>query len=68
MTEVIYEVHRCDWLRCHDIHTEFHKCWYRQSNGDKERYRRRHSDRQQGNLLSLLLFFFQNKEIVLKIN
>jgi hypothetical protein len=21
----IYEVRRCDWVRCHDVHTEFHE-------------------------------------------
>jgi hypothetical protein len=27
---------RCqDWLRCHDIHTEFHKDWFRHSEVDK---------------------------------
>jgi hypothetical protein len=27
----IYEVRQWDRLRCHDIHTEFHKEWFRHS-------------------------------------
>jgi hypothetical protein len=30
----IYEVLRWDELRCHDIHTEFHKDWFRHSKVD----------------------------------
>jgi hypothetical protein len=26
-----YEVHHWDGLRCHDIHTKFHKDWFRHS-------------------------------------
>jgi hypothetical protein len=30
----IYEVHRSDGTRCHDIHTKFHKDWFRNSKVD----------------------------------
>jgi hypothetical protein len=32
----IYEVRRWDGLRCHDIHTRFHKYWFRHSKGNNE--------------------------------
>jgi hypothetical protein len=35
---VIYEVHRFDGLRCHDIHTEFHNNWYSHSKVDISMY------------------------------
>jgi hypothetical protein len=47
----IYEVRRFDELRCHDIHTKFHKDWF--------------SHRQHGDSVSLLLFY-QSKERGLK--
>jgi hypothetical protein len=31
LMEEIYGVGRSDSLRCHDIHTKFHKDWYRHS-------------------------------------
>jgi hypothetical protein len=34
----IYEVPLWDGLRCHDIHTEFHKYWFRHSNVNRGRY------------------------------
>jgi hypothetical protein len=54
-----------DGLRCHDIHTKFHRNWLRHSKvhggGDSQTHR------QQGGPTSLILFF-QNKESRLKIN
>jgi hypothetical protein len=54
----IYEVCRWNRLRCHDMHTEFHKDWYRHSKvnwGDSQTHR------QHGDRISLLSLF-QNKE------
>jgi hypothetical protein len=31
----IYEVSRCDGLRYCNIHTKFHKDWFRHSTGDR---------------------------------
>jgi hypothetical protein len=31
----IYEVRHCDGLRCHDIHTKFHKEWLKNSKVDR---------------------------------
>jgi hypothetical protein len=55
----------CHWddLRCHDIHTKFHKDWFSHSEVNR---RDSYAHRQQGNLISLLLVF-QNKESRLKI-
>jgi hypothetical protein len=47
----IYEVRHWDWLRCRDIHSKFHKDWFRHSNVDRLGAHRRHGD-----LISLLLF------------
>jgi hypothetical protein len=49
----IYEVRRWDGLRCHDIHTKFHKDWFSHSKVDMGG-----SDEP--------TFFFQNKESELK--
>jgi hypothetical protein len=49
----IYEVCRSDGLRCHDIHTKFHKEWFRNSKVDAGT----HTHRQQGDLINLLYFF-----------
>jgi hypothetical protein len=57
----IYELRRWDGLSCHDIHTKFHKDWFRHSNidggggGDTQKHR------QHGDLISLLLFFPSRK-------
>jgi hypothetical protein len=37
----IYEVRRSDGLRCHDIHTEFHKDWFMHSKVDRGIHRHR---------------------------
>jgi hypothetical protein len=58
----IYEVHRWDELRCHDIYTKFHNDWFRHSNVDRGESR---THRQHGDLISILLFS-QNKESGLK--
>jgi hypothetical protein len=55
----IYEVHRWDGLRCHDIRTKFHKDWFSHSKVDRVWDTKAH--RQRGDLVSLFLFF-QNKE------
>jgi hypothetical protein len=63
-------------VRCHDMHTEFHKDWFRQSQvhkGDTDKHKHTnthththtHTHTQEGDLTSLLLFF-QNKERRLK--
>jgi hypothetical protein len=54
----IYEVRRCDGLRCHDIHTSFYKDCFRDLKVDK-------GDTQHGDRISLHIFF-QNKESRLK--
>jgi hypothetical protein len=40
----ISEVRRGDWLSSHDIHTKFHKDWFRHSEVDWE-HTHRHTDR-----------------------
>jgi hypothetical protein len=59
----IFEVRCWDGLRCHDIHTESHKDWFRHSQVDGG-----YTDveTQQGDRISLLLFFL-NKESRLRI-
>jgi hypothetical protein len=55
----IYEVHRWDGLRCHDIHTKFHKDWFRHPNlivGDSQTYRQ-HCD------LSRCFYFFKIRKV-----
>jgi hypothetical protein len=47
----IYEVCHLDGVRWQDIHTRFNNNWFRHSKVDKVGY-----------TVSLLLFFFQNKE------
>jgi hypothetical protein len=61
MWGVIYEVHSSDGLRCHEIHTTSHKYWFRHSQLNRGSL----TDTQQGDIISLLLFF-QNKENKLK--
>jgi hypothetical protein len=34
----VYEMQRWDGLRCHDIHTEFHKDWFRHSDVNRGRF------------------------------
>jgi hypothetical protein len=61
----IYELHLWDGLRWHDIHTKFHKNWFRHSNvdrGDTHTQTQRHK----ANLIRPLLVF-QNKEVQLKM-
>jgi hypothetical protein len=62
LMEGIYGVSRWDGLRSHDIHTEFHKDWFRHSKVDQGR----HTDRQHDDGISLILFF-KNKKSRLKI-
>jgi hypothetical protein len=65
LMEGIYEVRRWDRLRCHGIHTEFHKDWFTYSNvnmwGFTYTLIHRQTDRQHGDRISLLSFL-QNKE------
>jgi hypothetical protein len=60
----IYEGLRSDGLRYHDIHTKFHKDWFRHLKVDGADAHT-HTHRQQGDLMSLLLYF-QYKENGLK--
>jgi hypothetical protein len=53
----IYKVRRSDGLRCHDVHTKFHEDWFRYSEVDWGRV----IDREHGDRISLLLFFFFSK-------
>jgi hypothetical protein len=62
LMEGIYEVRRSHGLRCHGVHTKFHKDWFRHSKFNK---RDTQTQRQHGNRISLL-FIFQNKESRLK--
>jgi hypothetical protein len=55
----IYEVRRQDWLRFHDIHTKFHKNWFRHSKVDMGGGGHRNS--------KVILLFFRNKEYTLKL-
>jgi hypothetical protein len=51
---------RWDGLRRHDIHTNFQKVWFRHSKvdmGDTE------TDRQRGDLISLLIYFFKMRKV-----
>jgi hypothetical protein len=64
----IYEVRRWDGLRCHVIHTKFHKQWFRHSNVDSGGGGVAHTNkthRQQDDLISLI-YFFQNEESRIK--
>jgi hypothetical protein len=70
----IYELRSSNGLRCHDTHAKFNKDWFSHSKVrgiDLQTYteiRRRtdtHIHRQQGDFISLLLFF-QNKKIMQK--
>jgi hypothetical protein len=54
----IYEVRRWDGLRCHDLHTKFHKDWVRHS----EVYRRGYTDTQTVRWSHKPTFIVQNKE------
>jgi hypothetical protein len=58
----IYELRRSDGLRCHDMHINVHKDWFRHSQVDRgySQTQRQHSD-----LINLHLFF-KNKENRLK--
>jgi hypothetical protein len=58
-----YEVRLSNGFRCHDIHTKFHKGWLRHSEvaGGAGTHTDLQIHRQQGYLISLLLYF-QNKE------
>jgi hypothetical protein len=61
----VYKVRRSDGPRCHDIHIKFHRELFSHSKVDSGGDTRAH--RQQGDLISLLLFF-QNKESRLKMD
>jgi hypothetical protein len=50
----IYEVCCWDGLRCHDIHTKFHKDWFSHSEVDRGDSQ---THKQHGDIISLLLFF-----------
>jgi hypothetical protein len=52
----MYELRRWNWPRRYDIHTKFHKEWFKYS-----KFVREDAHRQQSDLISLLLYF-QNKE------
>jgi hypothetical protein len=54
----IYEVRRWDGLRYRDMHTKFHKDWFRHSNLDRGDTQ---AHRQHGDRISLLLFFWIRK-------
>jgi hypothetical protein len=59
----IYEVRRCDRLRCNDIYTKFHKDFFRQSEvykGDTPTDTQTHKEHD--DLISLLIFL-QNKDL-----
>jgi hypothetical protein len=62
----IYELRRCDGLRCHDMHTKFYEYidWF---SHPKVGFGWAHSHRQHCDLISLLLFS-QNKENRLKMS
>jgi hypothetical protein len=60
----IYEVRRWDGLRCHFIHTRFHKDWFRYSIADRGETQT-HRHRQDGDSVNLYLFL-QNNESRLK--
>jgi hypothetical protein len=51
----IYEIHYWDELKCHDIHTDLHKDWFRHSKVGGGIYIQTH--RQEGDLINVLLFF-----------
>jgi hypothetical protein len=57
----IYEVSRWDGLRYYDIHTKFHKDWFRHSKAN-----RGETHRQQRDLISLLYFFKIRKLYITK--
>jgi hypothetical protein len=67
----IYEVCRWDGLRSHDVHTTFHKHWFRYSKVDRGEYMYRdiqthtQTHREQGDLTSLL-YLFKNMKSKLK--
>jgi hypothetical protein len=53
-----YEVSRWDGLRCHDIHSEFQKDWFRHSKVNKGGY----TDTRTGMKSHMFTFIFQHKE------
>jgi hypothetical protein len=46
----VYEVRRSDGLRCHDVHTRFHKDWFRHS-----KVIHRHAGRRQHEILIVVI-------------
>jgi hypothetical protein len=55
LMEGIYEVHRWDGIRCHDIYTKGHKDWFRHSEFNRGRF----TDTQNGNNLKPTLVFWK---------
>jgi hypothetical protein len=62
------KVRRLDWLRCHDVHTNFHKDMFRHSEVSKDGFTGAQTQRQQDDLICLRSLFFQNKQSKLKIS
>jgi hypothetical protein len=58
----VCEVCRWDGLRCHDIHTKFHKDWFRDSKVDSDWVDPR-THREQGYPINLLSFLFKMKKV-----
>jgi hypothetical protein len=63
-THGLMEVPPSDGFRCHDIHTEFHKDWFRHSKVDCGGDTQTH--RQNGDLINLLLFFQSEERRTIK--
>jgi hypothetical protein len=57
----IYEVRGVDWLSCRYVCAKFHKDWLRHSKFSGEAHVKIETHRQQGDLISLLLFFKNKK-------
>jgi hypothetical protein len=55
LMEGIYKLRRWDEVTCRDIHTKFHKDWFRHSEVNRWD---RHTDTQQGDIIRLLTIFF----------
>jgi hypothetical protein len=56
----IYEMRHCDGLSWYDIHTNFYKDWFSHLEDVRGDTHTDHTHRQQGEFISLRLFFFQN--------
>jgi hypothetical protein len=57
LMEGIYEIRLCEELMCYDVHTKFHKDWFRHSEVDKGDAQTQ-TQREHVDLLRLPLFFF----------